>query len=120
MRRSPLIVLSALLLSATVSLGAEMLAPVSPAEAPRADARVLRALNSGAERVSVLLGVRDGTPSARQLRLHPDPAGEPARRFVRLQAQKTLAEQMRQQGVCRLVGRQMGRDHEDFHLACPP
>ncbi len=94
MRRSPLIVLAALLLPATFSLGEQMLAPVSPAEAPRADARVLRALNSGAERVSVLIGVRDGTPSARQLRLHPDPAGEPARRLVRLQAQKVLAEQM--------------------------
>src|SRR5262249_39492376 len=94
MRRSPLIVLAALLLAATVSRGTGLRAPVSPADAPRADARVLRALNSGADRVSVILGVRDGTPSARQLRLHPDPAGEPARRLVRLQAQQTLAEQM--------------------------
>ena len=69
-------------------------ATVSAAEAPRADARVLRALNSGAERVRLLIGVRDGTPSARALMLAPDPAGEPARRRVRMAAQKRLADEM--------------------------
>src|SRR5262252_7770668 len=93
MRRLPLTLLLVLLVPATFARAAAY-APISPAEAPRADARVLRELNSGAERFDVILGVRDGTPSARQLRLHPDPAGEPARRFVRLEAQKSLAEQM--------------------------
>ena len=64
--------------------------PVSPDDAPRADATVLRALNSGAESVKVLIGVRDGTPSLRLLAAHPDPAGEPDRRVRRLQAQDAL------------------------------
>jgi subtilisin-like proprotein convertase family protein len=68
------------------------LSPVSPAEAPRADARLLRALNAGAEEIRVIVGVRDGTPSARALLAAPDPAGEPARRVRRLAAQKRLAD----------------------------
>jgi subtilisin family serine protease len=64
------------------------------AAAPRADARLLRALDSGADSFSIVLGLRDGTPLARALRLSPDPEGEPARRIVRLEAQKRLADEM--------------------------
>jgi subtilisin family serine protease len=67
---------------------------VEAAAAPRADARVLRALQSGAESFRVLVGVRDGTPSARALKMSPDPEGEPARRAVRLEAQARLAAEM--------------------------
>ncbi len=52
---------------------------------------MLRALNSGAASVDVLVGLRDGTPSLRTLATHPDPAGEPARRLRRLAAQDALA-----------------------------
>src|SRR5262245_12029460 len=49
------------------------------AAAPRADARLLRALESGADSFQIVLGLRDGTPSARALRFSPDAKGEPAR-----------------------------------------
>ena len=78
-----------LFLAASVSTAA--VRAVSAEEAPRADASVLRALNSGAESVDVLVGLRDGTPSLRLLATHPDPAGEPARRLRRLAAQDALA-----------------------------
>src|SRR5262245_61025749 len=78
-----------LFLAASLPLGAAR--PVSPDEAPRADASVLRALDSGADSVDVIVGVRDGTPSARALAVHPDPEGEPARRLRRLAAQDALA-----------------------------
>ena len=67
---------------------------MTSADAPRADARVLRAVNATEEPVRVIFGLRDGTPSARVLRANPDPAGEPARRQVRLAAQKRLADEM--------------------------
>lgn len=67
---------------------------LSPAEAPRATPRLLRELEAGAEEVRVLVGVKDGTPSARQLLQSPDPAGEPARRVRRIAAQKLLADQL--------------------------
>jgi subtilisin-like proprotein convertase family protein len=76
-------------LSGSLAHGAVRL--VSPDEAPRADATVLRALNSGAESVNVLIGVRDGTPPLRVLAAHPDPSGEPARRLRRLAAQDAVA-----------------------------
>src|SRR5215471_9418855 len=78
-----------LFLSASLSTAAVRV--VSPDEVPRADASVLRALNSGAESVDVLVGLRDGTPALRTLSAHPDPAGEPARRLRRLAAQDALA-----------------------------
>lgn len=65
--------------------------PVSPEEAPRADASVLRALNAGQETLKILVGVRDGTPSMKLLAAHPDPAGEPERRARRIAAQRALA-----------------------------
>ena len=65
--------------------------PVAPDEAPRADASVLRALNRGEETLKILIGVRDGTPSAKFLAAHPDPGGEPDRRERRIAAQKALA-----------------------------
>ncbi|MDQ5841787.1 MAG: S8 family serine peptidase, partial [Chloroflexota bacterium] len=61
-------------------------------EAPRADAKLLWALAQGAQEVRVIVGVKDGTPSARALRERPDPAGEPARRIRRIAAQKRLVE----------------------------
>ncbi|MEP6471029.1 MAG: S8 family serine peptidase, partial [Acidobacteriota bacterium] len=67
------------------------LSPVTAEDAPRADAKLLRALARGAEEVRVIVGVRDGTPSARALREKPDPAGEPARRIRRIEAQKRIA-----------------------------
>jgi subtilisin family serine protease len=73
------------------SSNARALRPVSPDDAPKADARLLRALNQGAEEVRVIVGVRDGTPSARALLEAPDLAGEPARRVRRIAAQKKLA-----------------------------
>jgi len=76
-------------LSGSLAQGAVRL--VSPDEVPRADATVLRALNGGAESVDVLIGVRDGTPPLRALAVHPDPAGEPARRLRRLAAQDAVA-----------------------------
>jgi subtilisin-like proprotein convertase family protein len=94
MRRLTLVLFPALSIALTGARPLIALAKVSPAEAPRADARVLRALNAGAERVRVVLGVRDGTPSARALRLSPDPAGEPGRRLVRLVAQRRIADEM--------------------------
>ncbi|HLN93550.1 MAG TPA: hypothetical protein VK389_06785, partial [Thermoanaerobaculia bacterium] len=54
---------------------ARALRPISPDEAPKADARLLRALNEGSQEIRVIVGVRDGTPSARALLLSPDPAG---------------------------------------------
>ncbi len=80
-----------LFLAASASTAA---VPMVPAEAaPKADASVLRALNSGAESVDVLVGLRDGTPAPRSLATHPDPAGEPARRLRRLAAQDALARE---------------------------
>ena len=67
---------------------------VSAADAPNATPGLLRELNRGAEVVRIVVGVRDGTPSARTLMASPDPAGEPERRVLRVAAQKRLAEAM--------------------------
>src|SRR5207244_13022913 len=67
---------------------------VSPADAPNATPGLLRELNRGAEVVRVIVGVRDGTPTAKRLLASPDPAGEPERRGTRVAAQKRLAEEM--------------------------
>ncbi|MDQ5873535.1 MAG: hypothetical protein M3547_15175, partial [Acidobacteriota bacterium] len=88
-RRSTLPVAFVLLLAA--SPFARALRPVSADEAPKAQARLLRALNEGAEEVRVIVGVKDGTPAPRTLAARPDPAGEPGRRILRLAAQKRLA-----------------------------
>jgi subtilisin family serine protease len=94
MRRLTLVLFLALCLLPTLCRPAAAQEEISAAAAPRADARVLRALNSGAESVRVIFAVKDGTPSARALRLSPDPAGEPARRLVRLEAQKRIADEL--------------------------
>ncbi len=94
MRRLTLSLFLALCLLPTLCRPAAAQEEITASAAPRADARVLRALNSGAERVRVIFALKDGTPSARALRLSPDPAGEPARRMLRLEAQKRLAEEM--------------------------
>jgi subtilisin family serine protease len=94
MRRLTSVLFLALCLGPTLSRPAGGQEQISAAAAPRADARLLRALNSGAERVRVIFAVKDGTPSARALRLSPDPAGEPARRFLRLEAQKRIADEL--------------------------
>jgi len=70
------------------------LSAVTPDEAPNATPALLRELNRGAETVQVIVGVRDGTPSAKALLASPDPEGEPERRVVRLDAQKRLADEM--------------------------
>ena len=70
------------------------LAPVSPADAPKATPRLLRELATGAPAVPVIVALRDGTPSALALRLHPDPAGEGARRVRRIEAQQLLTDQV--------------------------
>src|SRR6266498_295169 len=73
-----------------MSSDARALRPVSAEEAPKANPKLLRALGEGAQEVRVIVGVFDGTPSARALSERPDPAGEPARRICRLEAQKRL------------------------------
>jgi subtilisin-like proprotein convertase family protein len=70
--------------------------PVSAGEAPKADTKLLRALNQSTGEVRVIVGVRDGTPSARALLAAPDPAGEPARRIRRVAAQKRISGQVPQ------------------------
>jgi hypothetical protein len=57
----------AALFALLTSPSARALRPVSADEAPKADAKLLRALAEGAEEVRVIVGVRDGTPSARVL-----------------------------------------------------
>ena len=79
-----------LLLAATV----RGLSSVSATDAPNATPSLLRELNRGPEQLDVVVGVRDGTPSPKRLLAEPDPEGEPARRLVRVAAQKRLAEDM--------------------------
>ena len=92
-RRSRLPVAITLLLLAG-SPAARALRPITAEEAPKAQARLLRALNEGAEEVRVIVGLNDGTPAPRTLMEKPDPAGEPGRRLVRLAAQKRLASEV--------------------------
>ena len=67
---------------------------ITPDEAPNATPALLRELNRGGETVQVIVGVRDGTPSAKALLANPDPEGEPERRVVRVEAQKRLADEL--------------------------
>ena len=55
---------------------------------------VLRALELRRRVRPVLVAVRDGTPSARALRLSPDPAGEPARTRSAPRGPEALADEM--------------------------
>jgi subtilisin family serine protease len=84
----------AVLLTVLGSPAVRALQPISADEAPKADAKLLRAFAEGAEEVRVIIAVKDGTPTARALLEHPDPAGEPARRVRRIAAQKRLADEV--------------------------
>jgi subtilisin-like proprotein convertase family protein len=86
----------AVLLTVLGSPAVRAVRPISADEAPKADAKLLRALNQSGEEVRVIVGVRDGTPSARALMAAPDPAGEPARRVRRIAAQKRLSDEVPQ------------------------
>jgi subtilisin family serine protease len=82
------------LLCLLAAASARAVSSVSAADAPNATPGLLRELNRGVEEVRVIVGVRDGTPSARRLLASPDPEGEPERRVLRVGAQKRLAEEM--------------------------
>ncbi|HYV41143.1 MAG TPA: hypothetical protein VEO02_05070, partial [Thermoanaerobaculia bacterium] len=99
MRHSRLLPVFLLCLLAAAS--ARAVSFVSAADAPNATAGLLRELNRGVEEARVIIGIRDGTPTARRLLASPDPEGEPERRVLRVGAQKRLAEEMtpRQFGV---------------------
>ena len=86
----------AALFGVLASPSARALPAITVDQAPKANAKLLRALNEGAVRVRVIVGVRDGTPSASALRESPDPAGEPARRVRRIAAQKFLSSELPQ------------------------
>jgi len=95
MRPRLLLASLAVLFLATFPAAARALAEISVREAPKADPRLLRALTRGPQdAVRVIVGVRDGTPSARALLVSPDLGGEPARRVRRLAAQRRLAEEI--------------------------
>ncbi|HEU5250022.1 MAG TPA: S8 family serine peptidase, partial [Thermoanaerobaculia bacterium] len=96
MPRGKLNLAIAALFTLSISPAARAVRPVTADEVPKADAKLIRALNQGAEEVRVIVGVRDGTPAARALLAAPDPAGEPARRIRRIAAQKLLAEEIPQ------------------------
>ena len=92
MRHSRLLPVFLLCLLAAAS--ARAVSFVSAADAPNATAGLLRELNRGVEEARVIIGIRDGTPTARRLLASPDPEGEPERRVLRVGAQKRLAEEM--------------------------
>jgi subtilisin family serine protease len=92
MRHSRLVPVLLLCLLAPAS--ARAMSAVSPADAPNATPGLLRELSRGSDEVRVIIGVRDGTPSAKSLLASPDPEGEPGRRVLRVAAQKRLAEGM--------------------------
>lgn len=60
--------------------------------------------------VRVIVGVADGTPSARALLIHPDPEGEPARRLQRIAAQQQIASEMASQDF------ELGQLYESFSM----
>ncbi|MEP7131704.1 MAG: S8 family serine peptidase [Acidobacteriota bacterium] len=67
---------------------------VTAADAPAATSRLLQQLARTSEPLPVIVGLRDGTPTGRELLLRPDPAGEKGRQIQRIEAQQTLADQM--------------------------
>ena len=79
--------------------------------AARMTPRLLREVdrNPGAP-VRVIIGVADGTPSARALLTHPDPEGEPARRLQRIAAQQQIASEMASQDF------EPGQFYESFSM----
>ena len=86
--------LACALLCLVLAPAARAAQPVSQGEAPRATPSLLRELARGAEELPILIGVRDGTPSARTLLANPDPEGEPERRQIRVLAQQRLADEI--------------------------
>ena len=100
----------AILLTGLGSPAVRALRPISADEAPKADAKLLRALNQGIKEVRVIVGVRDGTPSARALLAAPDLAGESARRVRRIAAQKRLSNEIPQSEF------RVGHFYESFSL----
>ncbi len=70
------------------------LASLTAAEASKVTPRLLQQLSRTAEPLPVIVALRDGTPSGRELLLRPDPAGEKGRQVQRIEAQQTLADQM--------------------------
>jgi subtilisin-like proprotein convertase family protein len=77
-----------------LAVSARAASAVFPGDAPNATPSLLRELDRGAEELPILIGVKDGTPSARALRAIPDPAGEPERGLIRVAAQRRLAEEL--------------------------
>src|SRR6202162_3528663 len=77
-----------------LAVSARAASPVSAGDAPNATPSLLRELDRGADTVPILIGIKDGTPSARALRASPDLEGEPERRIIRVAAQKRLAEEL--------------------------
>src|SRR5450432_3987385 len=73
---------------------APAVAPVTAADAPTATPRLLRELAQGTETVKVIVGLRDGTPTAKELLRSPLPQFENAFRVRRIEAQQSLAYEM--------------------------
>ncbi|MEP6769764.1 MAG: S8 family serine peptidase [Acidobacteriota bacterium] len=69
-------------------------AQISAADAPKATPRLLQQLSKTSQPLPVIVALRDGTPTGRELLLRPDPAGEKGRQVQRIEAQQTLADQM--------------------------
>jgi subtilisin-like proprotein convertase family protein len=70
------------------------LSAVTAADAPKATPRLLQELARGTATVPVILALRDGTPTARELLQHPEPALEKTFQAQRIEAQQRLADQM--------------------------
>jgi subtilisin family serine protease len=92
MRNSRLVLILLLCLLAPNS--ARAVSAISAADAPNATPGLLRELSRGGDEVRIIIGVRDGTPSAKRLLSSPDPEGEPERRVLRVAAQRRLAEEL--------------------------
>ncbi len=71
--------------------------PVTAADAPTATPRLLRELARGTQTLRVIIGLRDGTPTSKELLRRPMPELESAFRVRRIEAQQTLADSMNPQ-----------------------
>jgi subtilisin-like proprotein convertase family protein len=87
--RAPFLAFSGVLIAAATASAAASQAALSKAEPA-----LLRALDSRQPQIRVIVGLKDGTASARALRERPDPAGEPDRRTQRLFAQNRVAAEI--------------------------
>ncbi len=86
--------LCAVLFTLLLATTARAVGPNSSSEIAKANPHLLRALQQSTGALPIIIGVVDGTRSARALRESPDPEGESERRARRLAAQKRLAEEM--------------------------